>query len=64
MQYLMKPVQRMTWEEFKEKHKEQLQDRMGDRVEKESKEYREMLDEERRTKVLPSALRHPPRSGF
>lgn len=49
-QYLMKPSERMTWEEYREKHKEKL-DRMGDGVERESKKHREMLDEERRLKV-------------
>ena len=43
--------ERMTWEEYKEKHKGQLGDRLGAGVEREQLEYRKMLDEERNRKV-------------
>jgi hypothetical protein len=41
---------RMTWEEYKEKHKDQLNERMG-MGEKEQANYRRMLDDERKQKV-------------
>mmetsp|Transcript_8290 Transcript_8290/g.18862 ORF Transcript_8290/g.18862 Transcript_8290/m.18862 type:complete len:204 (-) Transcript_8290:96-707(-) len=42
---------RMSWEDFKEKHKEQLQDRLGSGIEKEQADYRRLLDEERNRKL-------------
>ncbi|EKX49221.1 hypothetical protein GUITHDRAFT_136365 [Guillardia theta CCMP2712] len=41
---------RMSWEDFKEKHKEQLSDRLGSGIEKEQADYRRLLDEERNRK--------------
>ena len=41
----------MSWEDFKEKHKEQLSDRLGSGIEKEQADYRRLLDEERNRKV-------------
>ena len=49
--------ERMTWEEYKEKHKGQLGDRLGAGVEREQLEYRKMLDEERNRKVSISRAR-------
>ena len=40
----------MTWEEYKEKHKDQLNERLG-MGDKEQANYRRMLDEERNKKV-------------
>jgi hypothetical protein len=48
---LLEPSKRLSWEEFKEKHKDQLEDRMGQGIERETKKHREMLDEERRNKL-------------
>lgn len=48
---LLEPSKRLSWEEFKEKHKNQLEDRMGHGIERETKQHREMLDEERRNKL-------------
>uniref|UniRef100_A0A6U6C1H7 Uncharacterized protein n=1 Tax=Guillardia theta TaxID=55529 RepID=A0A6U6C1H7_GUITH len=42
---------RMSWEDFKEKHKEQLSDRLGSGIEKEQADYRRLLDEERNRKL-------------
>jgi hypothetical protein len=41
----------LSWDEYKEKHKEQLGDRLGAGVERETQEFRKMLDAERNKKV-------------
>jgi hypothetical protein len=51
IQSLLNRPDRMTWDEYKEKHKEQLSDRLGAGVEREQAEYRKMLDQERNRKV-------------
>ena len=51
IEILLNQKPRMSWEEYKEKHKEQLEDKMGAGVEREQANYRRMLDEERNKKV-------------
>mmetsp|Transcript_35066 Transcript_35066/g.86236 ORF Transcript_35066/g.86236 Transcript_35066/m.86236 type:complete len:186 (-) Transcript_35066:274-831(-) len=51
IEMLLAPSNRLTWEEYKEKHKSQLEDRMGAGVEAESREYRKQLDAERNAKL-------------
>jgi hypothetical protein len=51
IEMLLAPSTRLSWEEFKEKHKDALEDRMGKGIEKETRQHREMLDEERRDKL-------------
>jgi hypothetical protein len=51
LELLHVPQPRMTWEEYKEKHKDQLNERLG-MGDKEQATYRRMLDEERNKKVL------------
>eukprot|EP00277_Geminigera_cryophila_P015449 CAMPEP_0179457068 /NCGR_PEP_ID=MMETSP0799-20121207/40936_1 /TAXON_ID=46947 /ORGANISM="Geminigera cryophila, Strain CCMP2564" /LENGTH=102 /DNA_ID=CAMNT_0021257585 /DNA_START=36 /DNA_END=341 /DNA_ORIENTATION=- len=51
IELLMMPSQRLSWEEFREKHKDQLEDRMGKGIEKETKKHRTTLDDERRSKL-------------
>ena len=48
---LLQPAARLTWEEFKEKHRGQLEDRLGSGLERESLRHREMLDGERHRKL-------------
>ena len=50
LEMLHVPQPRMTWEEYKEKHKDQLNERMG-MGDKEQASYRRMLDEERKRRV-------------
>lgn len=54
IEMLLNQKPRMSWEEYKEKHKEQLEDKMGAGVEREQANYRKMLDEERNKKVGPN----------
>lgn len=46
----------MSWEEYKEKHKDQLSDKMGMGIEREQAEYRKQLDEERELRVGPLTI--------
>lgn len=48
---LLNRPERLSWDEYREKHKEQLGDRLGAGVEREQQEYRKMLDAERSRKV-------------
>ncbi len=50
LELLQVPQPRISWEEYKEKHKDQLNERMG-MGEKEQANYRRMLDDERKKKV-------------
>ncbi len=50
LELLQVPQPRISWEEYKEKHKDQLNERMG-MGEKEQANYRRMLDDERKRKV-------------
>ena len=62
IQALINRPERLTWEEYKEKHKDQLNDRLGAGVEREQLEYRKMLDAERNSKVhaRPRVCSRPP----
>eukprot|EP00282_Hemiselmis_andersenii_P022657 CAMPEP_0172002814 /NCGR_PEP_ID=MMETSP1041-20130122/3606_1 /TAXON_ID=464988 /ORGANISM="Hemiselmis andersenii, Strain CCMP439" /LENGTH=130 /DNA_ID=CAMNT_0012656551 /DNA_START=63 /DNA_END=452 /DNA_ORIENTATION=- len=51
IEMLLAPSNRMSWEEYKEKHKEQLEDRLGAGVERDQAAYRKMLDAERNAKL-------------
>jgi hypothetical protein len=52
LEYLLKPIKpRLSWEEYKEKHKKQFEDRLGTGIQKEQADYRRMLDDERKLKV-------------
>jgi len=51
IQSLLNRPERMSWDEYKEKHKDQLSDRLGAGMERESLEYRKKLDQERNSKV-------------
>ena len=52
LEYLLQPIKpRLTWEEYREKHKKQFEDRLGHGVQREQADYRRMLDEERKLKV-------------
>ena len=52
LEYLLQPIKpRLTWEEYREKHKKQFEDRLGAGVQREQADYRRMLDEERKLKV-------------
>mmetsp|Transcript_11773 Transcript_11773/g.26428 ORF Transcript_11773/g.26428 Transcript_11773/m.26428 type:complete len:203 (+) Transcript_11773:70-678(+) len=48
---LLEQKPRMSWEEYKEKHKDQLSDKMGMGIEREQAEYRKQLDEERELRL-------------
>ncbi len=51
LKYLLQPIKpRLSWEEYKEKHKSKFEDRLGG-VQKQQADYRRLLDEERRQKV-------------
>ncbi len=50
LELLHVPQPRISWEDYKEKHKDQLNERMG-MGEKEQANYRRMLDDERKQKV-------------
>ncbi len=51
IELLLNQKPRISWEEYKEKHKDQLEDKMGLGVEREQADYRRKLDEERNKKV-------------
>ncbi len=72
LEYLLQPIKpRLTWEEYREKHKKQFEDRLGAGVQREQADYRRMLDEERKLKVpadfnIASDMYHKliPRNNF
>ena len=50
--YTYKHIFKLTLRlKYREKHKDQLEDRMGKGIEKETKQHRTTLDDERRSKV-------------
>ena len=52
LEYLLQPIKpRLTWDEYREKHKKQFEDRLGNGVQREQADYRRMLDEERKLKA-------------
>ena len=60
LEMLLNQKPRPTWEEYKERHKDQLEDRMGMGVEREQLAYRRMLDAERNSKVGPTPCSSKP----
>ena len=62
IELLLNQKPRISWEEYKEKHKDQLEDKMGMGVEREQADYRRKLDEERNKKVraIYQILHWPP----